>query len=116
MSSTTKFRHRGLDTWPAPKSRWGSWLFVSSNLTLLHDNGYEIDLEKINSCAKMLDWIFQLNHKNDRIYGVDVAKNLVEAFDDIFSPQSNCCSWGNAKPFNGTKLAKAYALELKKNK
>lgn len=98
------------------KERWGRWRFVRSQLTLLHTNGYEIDLERINSCAEMLDWIFQLNHKNDGIYGVDVVKDLVEAFDDIFQPQSNCCSMGSEKEFNGTKLAKAYALELKKSK
>tara|TARA_R100001463_G_scaffold31466_1_gene71107 strand:- start:204 stop:545 length:342 start_codon:yes stop_codon:yes gene_type:complete len=95
-----------------PKERWGCWLFVSSNLTLLHDNGYEIDLERINSCTEMLDLIFQLNHKAARFYGADVAKDLVEALDDIFKPQRNCCSWGKEKPFSGTKLAEAYALEL----
>jgi hypothetical protein len=98
------------------KERWGRWRFVRSNLTLFHTNGYEIDLERINSCAEMLDWIFQLNHKNDGVYGVDVVKDLVEAFDDIFQPQSNCCSMGSEKEFSGTKLAKAYALELKKSK
>ena len=97
------------------KERWGRWRFVSSNLTLLHDNSYEIDLERINSCAQMLDWIFQLNHKNDEVYGVDVAKDLVEAFDDIFNPQGNCCSMGKEKEFSGTKLAEAYASELKRS-
>ena len=98
------------------KERWGRWRFVSSNLTLLHDNSYEIDLERIDSCAQMLDWIFQLNHKNDEVYGVDVAKDLVEAFDDIFNPQGNCCSMGVEKKFSGSKLAEAYAAELAKTK
>ena len=117
MSSTNKFSYTGFGIPDeAPKSRWGHWRFVSSNLTLLHDNSYEIDLERINSCAEMLDWIFQLNHKVSCHYGEDVVKELVEAFDDIFEPQGNCCSMGNERPFSGTKLAKAYALELKKNK
>ena len=117
MSSTNKFSYTGFGIPDeAPKRRWGHWLFVSSNLTLLHDNGYEIDLERINSCAEMLDWIFQLNHKVSRHYGEDVVKELVEAFDDIFEPQGNCCSMGNERSFSGTKLAKAYAIELKKSK
>lgn len=99
-----------------PKSRWGQWRFKSSNLILKHDNGYEVDLEGINSCAEMLDWIFQLNHKVDAFYGEDVVKNLVEAFDDIFYPQANCCSYGAERQFNGSELAKAYALKLKRRR
>ena len=117
MSSIKNFIDRGLDAPdPDPKRRWGRWRFVSSNLTLLHDNSYEIDLERINSCAQMLDWIFQLNHKVSRHYGEDVVKDLVQAFDDIFKPQGNCCSMGNEKEFSGTKLAEAYASKLAKSK
>lgn len=96
------------------KDTWGPWRFKRSTLTLDHKKAmYEIDLERINSCAEMLDWIFQLNHKNDDLHGVDVAKDLVEAFDDIFRPQRNCCSWGREKEFSGSKLAKAYAAKLR---
>ena len=53
--------------WPVRKE-WGNWVFKSTNLVLQllakHGNCvYEIDLEKINSTAEMLDVIFQLNHK-----------------------------------------------------
>ena len=80
---------------------------------------YEVDLERINSTAEMLDWIFQLNHKNrcdDSIYGNenhDLIGDLIQAFNDIFEPQANCCSWGNEKKFSGSKLAKEYAKKLK---
>jgi hypothetical protein len=67
----------------------------------------------------MLDWIFQLNHKNrfgDSIYGnenQDLIGDLVQALDDIFNPQANCCSRGKEKEFSGSKLAKEYAKKLK---
>ena len=101
-----------------PKDTWGPWRFRRSNLTLCHTKvvGYDLDLERINSCAEMLDWIFQLSHKNLKVYGEDVVNQLVAAFDDIFKPQENCCSWGKEKQFSGSKLAKAYAAKLQEHK
>lgn len=96
--------------------RFGVWSFKAHNLTLLHDNGYEIDLERINSTAEMLDWIFQLNHKNLEVYGRTVVSDLVAAFDAIFSPQAKCCSNGHEKQFSGTDLASTYADQLKEKK
>ena len=109
--------------WPVRK-QWGYWIFRSSNLVLELQNkrggwAYEVDLERINSTAQMLDWIFQLNHKNrlgDSIYGNenhDLIGDLIQALDDIFSPQANCCSCGKEKEFSGSKLAKEYAKKLK---
>lgn len=93
--------------WP---EQWGPWRF-QDNLVLTNNDEYDIDLEQINSSAKMLDWIFQISHKVRKdIYCVE---SLVEAFDDIFCPQQNCCSWGNNKEFSGTKLAEAYRKKLK---
>ena len=43
----------------------------------------------------------------------DLIGDLVQAFDDIFEPQANCCSFGKEKQFNGSKLAKEYAKNLK---
>ena len=106
--------------WPVRK-QWGNWVFRSTKLVLQlltkHGNCvYEIDLEKINSNAEMLDVIFQLNHKArnpDSIYGnQSLIEDLIQAFDDIFEPQSNCCSWGKEKKFSGSVLAKAYIKKL----
>ena len=109
--------------WPVRK-QWGYWIFRSTTLVLELQTerggwAYEVDLQRINSTAEMLDWIFQLNHKNrcdDSIYGNenhDLIGDLIQAFDDIFEPQANCCSWGNEKKFSGSKLAKEYAKKLK---
>ena len=93
---------------------FGVWEFCPKLLTLTNMNcDYEIDLERINSTAEMLDWIFQINHKNGKIYGETVVQDLLKAFDAIFAPQRNCCSFGSEKSFSGTDLAKAYAEKLK---
>ena len=98
-------------TIPTP-DKWGDWYFDKSNLTLTFlPMSYEIDLERINSCASMLDWIFQLNGKK---YSEDCIKDLIEAFDRIFEPQANCCSFEANKKFSGSELAKKYAEALKK--
>lgn len=91
------------------KDQWGPWRF-KENLVLINDAEYDIDLEKINSNSEMLDWIFQVSHKRQDIYCV---KSFVNALDDIFGPQRNCCSWGQDKSFSGSKLAKEYRSKLK---
>ena len=112
--------------WPV-RRKWGYWIFRSTTLVLELQTkrggwAYEVDLERINSTAQMLDWIFQLNHKRrygDSVYGnenQDLIGDLIQAFDDIFEPQGNCCSCGKEKEFSGSKLAKAYAKRLKDEK
>jgi len=99
--------------------KWGGWYFGKKHLTLdlletphgtytHEDPFYQIDLEKINSSPKMLDWIFQVNGKNLKMYGFDVCQSLINAFDEIFKPQKNCCSYGADKKFDGSKIAKEY--------
>tara|TARA_R100000655_G_scaffold64935_1_gene103438 strand:+ start:120 stop:779 length:660 start_codon:yes stop_codon:yes gene_type:complete len=97
-------------TIPTP-DKWGDWYFDKSNLTLTFlPMSYEIDLARINSCASMLDWIFQLNGKK---YSQDCVKDLINAFGRIFEPQANCCSFEINKKFSGSELAKKYAKVLK---
>jgi hypothetical protein len=92
------------------RATWGVWTFNAENLTLQHIRGiYEIDLERINSTAAMLDKIFQLSKKCGKLYGKSVVKDLIDAFDDIFRPQKNCCSFGVEKEFVGTELARQFA-------
>jgi hypothetical protein len=91
---------------------WGVWYLNIEQLTLQHIRGlYEIDLEGIDSTATMLDWIFQLSHKSARLYGKTVVKDLIDAFDDIFRPQKNCCSFGAEKKFVGAELARQFVDE-----
>ena len=104
------FKGGDIITIPTP-NKWGDWYFDKSNLTLTFlPMSYEIDLERINSCASMLDWIFQLNGKK---YSKDCVKDLIDAFGRIFQPQANCCSFERNKKFSGSDLAKKYAKVLK---
>lgn len=79
---------------------WGSWRFEPSNLTLVWDGYYEIDLEEINTSAALLDWLFQCQHRD--------IHHLMAAFTYIFRPQATICSYGSEKAFSGSQLAKAY--------
>jgi hypothetical protein len=106
---TKKRRTNKICRLPAVRDKWGPWRF-EDNLVLVNGEDYEIDLEQINSSAKMLDWIFQVNSKGREEFCV---KSLVQAFRDIFKPQSNCCSFGIDKQFSGSRLAKQYRSELK---
>ena len=107
--------------------KWGGWYFGKKHLTLdlldtpegsysHKDPFYQIDLEQINSSSKMLDWIFQVNGKVSKMYGLSVCQDLINAFEEIFRPQKNCCSMGINKKFNGSKIAKEYRSLLMNQK
>ena len=34
-----------------------------------------------------------------------MSQKVLEALDDIFAPQTNCCPWGNEKSFQAKKLS-----------
>jgi len=92
-----------------PNDRWGQWRFDSPRLCLVHEElDYEVDLERINTCAAMLDWIFQIAGKVEEYE----FENFVRALHEIFHPQAKCCSHGVEKEFYGTQLAKEYAGKL----
>jgi len=60
-------------------------------LALVHPpDGYEIDLEDINSSAAMLDWVFQI----ERWATPQELADLLQALRDIFHPQATLCSGG----------------------
>jgi len=108
------------------KRNWGRWFFDPDLLCLRWSGStnkdgsvpyppsdfliyYEIDLEKINSTAAIADTIFQINGKG---WGMNELPDLINAFHDIFQPQSNCCGFGEEKKFSGTELAKRYKYRL----
>jgi len=93
--------------------RWGNWTFNPKNLTLTHAaEGYEIDFERIHSSAAILDWIFQVLNKPWA--DARTVHDLLRAFDDVLSPQSNYCPFEADKRADGGKLAKEYAEHLQK--
>jgi len=102
-----------LETKKPKRNEWGGWRLEKDLIGkyFLYFDSYPIDLESINSCAAMLDWIFQLNKHS---YSKESVKDLVRAFRDIFDPQANCCSYEQEKKFSGSELVKKYAEGLKK--
>jgi len=71
--------------------RWGGWMLdAKRHVLVLIKDGYEIDLETIDSSAEMLDWIFQVR----RWTTPEEMADLLKAFRDIFHPQANLCSCG----------------------
>lgn len=99
-----------------PKNEgWGNWHLKTSNWTLIYvRNGgilYEIDLEEINTCGAMLDWIFQLSAK--RWMSRQDTADLIEAFRTIFNPQANMCSYRGQREINAPKfLRERYQVQL----
>ena len=90
------------DLTPRHGQTWGKWQLDTDLYTLTHsDHDYEIRLDEINTCAQMLDWIFQLRKKT-WITNEDMG-NLTQAFEDIFRPQSSMCSGGGEVPFDAKK-------------
>jgi hypothetical protein len=83
-------------------ARWGDWMLDTDAQVLALDtrieganHRYEIDLQTITDSAQMLDWIFQLRMKvwvNN-----DVMGDLLNAFQDIFRPQTFLCGGGHDK-------------------
>ena len=78
--------------------RWGAWELDAKRLALVHaPDGYEVDLEDINSSAAMLDWIFQI----ERWATPQELADLLQALRDIFHPQATLCSGGADKRIDG---------------
>lgn len=75
------------------RTRWGNWQFHPHNLTLRYEPlRYEVDLEKITSSARMLDWIFQIAPKNWAT--PKVRSDLLDALEALLQPQGNYCGAG----------------------
>lgn len=102
---------KALSEAPRPPShvngmRWGKWRFDARQLTLTHtDVDYEIDLEKLNTCAEMLDWIFQAATKT--WCSPEDAGHLLTALRVLLHPQANLCSFGAEKKFDASRHLKA---------
>ncbi len=68
------------------QKRWGEWVFVESNNTLISKNdmhpNYEIDLDQCNTPKEILQWIMHIHHKT---WATDeTVMNLIRAFDHLF--------------------------------
>lgn len=86
-----RFDASDLEIAPAPADGdwWGPWRYDAGRLVLefYDERGeyiYEVDLERCDTGAAALDWIFQLN---DKIWcGHECVGQLVEAIHDLLEP------------------------------
>jgi len=90
------------------QNKWGRWKYNPDNhcLEIVKKHGsmrsYEVDLDRCDTSARLLDWIYQVKHKS-WISPDDIA-DLVYAVDDIFhTVQSLICSQGVDLEFNPQK-------------
>jgi len=79
------------------------WRFNPSSIELEYWRDgrrfYAVDLERCNTSAQILDWIFQLKGKT--WFSPEGLWELLEAFDLLANTiQSKVCSFGRDKPFN----------------
>lgn len=79
------------------KERWGNWQFIREDKLLEHASGYRVDFKHMNTCAGMLDIIFQVETK---AFPSEDVGDLVTALADIFNPQANLCSNSQEKSFD----------------
>ncbi len=86
---------------------WGNWHLDTSSLELVHAaDEYTIDLERMNSAAQMLDWIFKINKKPRELYLAQDLADLLQALQDIFDPRTNLCNGGASKRLDATGYLK----------
>lgn len=93
-----------------PKVGWGKWKYKPTTYELVLDNGlYIVDLERLNSNAAILNMIAQLNHKR---FKTDAVADFIDAIDDIFYLQGNCCGSDVNKKFDPKELCDIYNQKL----
>lgn len=89
------------------REQWGAWKLIRSNFTLVHASPpfYEIDLDQMSTCGRMLDVIFQVTGK---ILMTDEDRSgLLEALRDVFNPQATLCTWGNTKELDAAQFLRS---------
>ena len=90
------YREQALADWKnRMKNGWGKWYLDTENPALVfqfENVEYDIPLDKCNTSAQILDWIYQIYHKSwAKPYDV---YNLLRAFNDIADIQHFVCSFG----------------------
>jgi hypothetical protein len=76
-------------------TRFGSWTFLRSNLTLYHEGGhFEIDLERCETAGQVLDWIAHLQGKAWAT--PEILGEAVDALCRLLDPQTTLCSFGSS--------------------
>jgi hypothetical protein len=87
---------------PDHGDRWGEWEYNNRTFVITHLRAkYEVDLERCATSAQMLDYIFHVAGKA-WITPKDLG-DLVQALDDLLSPQGTLCGFGEDKTLDVKK-------------
>jgi len=79
--------------------KFGNWMLDTVDRVLVHvPSNYRVDFLKMNTCAGMLDIIFQAERKE--FISSEELGDLVRGLSTIFHPQRNLCTNGVEKPFD----------------
>ena len=82
--------------------RCGPWRYKRSNLTLVHDRGYEVDLERCTDSAHILDWIAQIAVK--QVHSDEDLGHFVRALNELLRLQQNVCGQGINKTIDPKRV------------
>lgn len=70
------------------------WMFDPETLVLRY-NGYEVDLERMQTSAQVLDWVMQVANKT--WCSPECISKLLYLLRYFIDPQEVLCSWGIEK-------------------
>ena len=85
--------------------QWGNWQLIKQVRVLKHVRCfYEIDLDRCQTSADLLDWIFHVRGKFNDQDNLD----LMQAFEDVLHPRANLCGWGTDKRADVKSLVKNF--------
>lgn len=112
---TVSLAELGGDAPPADHGdRWGNWVYSAESLALEHRDAhdhwdYEVDLERCETSAAVLDWIVQCSYK-PWITHQDLG-DLIEALDDLFGLQPNYCGMGTERAGHDNPMGRRATLD-----
>lgn len=92
----------------AGEVRWGKWCYDPELMVLTHEDTYEVDLERMDDSASVLDWIAQVACKE--CYTEEDVGHLVRAINELMHLQATCCSMGRDKSFDPREVLRRPAL------
>ena len=91
-----KYWEEALSAWKhRMRHGWGDWSLDIKNMALVYifeNIEYDIPLDRCNSSAQILDWIYQVYGKSWA--NPKVVCDLLKAFNDIAPVQQTFCSFG----------------------
>jgi hypothetical protein len=78
-----------------PITRDNEWIYRRNRSLVHRRTHYELDLDRCESSAAVLDWIFQVFHKS--WCTAKTLRDLMLHLQKRVDPQGTLCSWGKER-------------------